>query len=301
MGHLAGECTQMGRFALRHQIYDPPPSENNQFARNNYTEGDQQVNSYAVSTDKSREGVETDKYHQAYRELRQRDPIASMDETVTEYPSQDYRQLDQLIEERRYSRQQTPKRELDKKKYQPRRLAGPNEIELGLPRTAWTPRRDPEFSEIYPIPEEEEEGRSSGRQRKSIKQENTWKQGGSSRNERTPSPPPIYNQGPEEVLELLEEEEEEMDPVVLVEMKDQTGDGGEDSEEENDSSVASARMRGQRGRPGPVGPRGMMDQWDQEGILDPWGPEDHQEYREFLDLGDHLGISNKTQTQLYHL
>ena len=107
MGHLAGECTQMGRFALRHQIYDPLPSENNQFSRNNYKEGDQRVNSYAVSTDKSREGVEMDRYHQAYRELRQRDPIASMDETVTEYPSQDYRQLDQLIEERRYSRQQS--------------------------------------------------------------------------------------------------------------------------------------------------------------------------------------------------
>ena len=133
MGHLAGECTQMGRFALRHQIYDPPPSENNQFSRNNCKEGDQQVNSYAVSTDKSREGGEMDRYHQAYRELQQRDPIASIDETTTEYPSQDYRQLNKLIEERRYSKQQTPRRELDKRKYQPRRLAELNEIELGLP------------------------------------------------------------------------------------------------------------------------------------------------------------------------
>ena len=111
MGHLAGECTQMGRFALRHQIYDPSPSESSQFSRNNYKERDQQVNSYTASTDASREGEEVDRYHQAYRELHQRDPIASMDETVTEYPSQEYRQLNQLIEERRYIKQQTPRRE----------------------------------------------------------------------------------------------------------------------------------------------------------------------------------------------
>ena len=42
------------------------------------------------------------KYQEAYEQLRQRDPIASMDETATEYPSQDYRQLNQLLEERRH-------------------------------------------------------------------------------------------------------------------------------------------------------------------------------------------------------
>ena len=33
MGHLAGECSQMGRFALRHQIYDPPPKEARPFCQ----------------------------------------------------------------------------------------------------------------------------------------------------------------------------------------------------------------------------------------------------------------------------
>ena len=79
------------------------------------------------------------RYQEAYEELRQRDPIASMDETTTEYPSQDYRQLSQIPEERRYLKEQTPKREIDKNNYQPRRLAGSNKIELGLPRTSWTP------------------------------------------------------------------------------------------------------------------------------------------------------------------
>ena len=41
------------------------------------------------------------KYQEAYEDLRQKDPIASMDERVTEYPSKDYHQLDKLIEERR--------------------------------------------------------------------------------------------------------------------------------------------------------------------------------------------------------
>ena len=52
------------------------------------------------------------KYQEAYEELCRRDPIASMDETATEYPSQDYRQLNQLLETRRHLREQTPKREL---------------------------------------------------------------------------------------------------------------------------------------------------------------------------------------------
>ena len=53
------------------------------------------------------------KYQEVYEELRWRDPIACMDETATEYPSQDYRQLNQLVEERRHLREQTPRRELD--------------------------------------------------------------------------------------------------------------------------------------------------------------------------------------------
>ena len=162
MGHLAGECTQMGRFALRHQIYDPPPNETRHFSKTNCKEQDHRNNDYLQFTKVSKEGDELNKYQKAYKELRQKDPIASMDESATEYPSQDYRQLNQMLEGRRHFGQQTPRRELDKKKYQPRTLAGPTEIELGLPRSAWTSYRDSHLPEIYPIPEEEGEGRSSG-------------------------------------------------------------------------------------------------------------------------------------------
>ena len=39
MGHLAGECAQMGRFALRHQIYDPPSKETRPFCQHCKEEG----------------------------------------------------------------------------------------------------------------------------------------------------------------------------------------------------------------------------------------------------------------------
>ena len=61
------------------------------------------------------------------------------------------------MEERKCLREWTPKRDLDKKKYQPRRLIEQGKIDLGLPSTAWTPHRDPASYEIYPIPEDEEE------------------------------------------------------------------------------------------------------------------------------------------------
>ena len=78
------------------------------------------------------------KYQEAYEDLKRRDPIASIDKTATEYPSQDYRQIDQMLEERRNLRDQTPRRELDKGGYQPRRLIRPEKIELNLPRNSWT-------------------------------------------------------------------------------------------------------------------------------------------------------------------
>ena len=80
-----------------------------------------------------------------------------MNETTTEYPSNDYRQIDDMIEERKRLREWTPKRDLGKEKYQPRRLIEKGKIDLNLPRTAWTPHRDPISHEIYPIPEDEEE------------------------------------------------------------------------------------------------------------------------------------------------
>ena len=156
MGHLADECTQMGRFALRHQIYDPSPRETRPYCYRCKEEGHITENCAQASGVPEREN-EKDRYQEAYKELCQRDPIASMDETTTEYPSQDYRQLDQLLEERRHLRERTPRRDLDKKKYQPRRLIEQGKIDLGLPRTAWTPHRDSASHEIYPIPEDEEE------------------------------------------------------------------------------------------------------------------------------------------------
>ena len=78
-----------------------------------------------------------------------------------------------MIEDRRNLREQTPKRELDKIKYQPRRLVKPDKIELGVPRDFWTPHKDSVPHEIYPIPEDEGERKSSHQQSSSGNQENT--------------------------------------------------------------------------------------------------------------------------------
>ena len=45
--------------------------------------------------------------------------------------------------------------------YQPRRLIKPDKIELGMPRDLWTPHKDSVPHEIYPIPEDEGERKSS--------------------------------------------------------------------------------------------------------------------------------------------
>ena len=86
-----------------------------------------------------------------------------MDETMTEYTSQDYHQIDQMLEERRTFKEQTAKRDLNKEGYQPKRLVAHNKIELSLPRTSWTPHTDTRIHEIYPIPEDEG-GRRTGQQ-----------------------------------------------------------------------------------------------------------------------------------------
>ena len=89
MGHLAGESTQMGRFALRHQIYDPPLKEMTPFCHNCKKEGHLMKDCILTMQLTGREGM-INKYQEAYEELHRRDPIASMDNTTTEYPSQDY-------------------------------------------------------------------------------------------------------------------------------------------------------------------------------------------------------------------
>ena len=160
MGHLAYECTQMGRFGLRHQIYEPPLQEVKPYCHHCREEGHPTEMCTQVKKGTER-GSEKDRYREAYKELLQKDPIASMDETVTEYPSHDYRQIDNMIEERKRVREGTPRRDLSKEKYQPRRLVEQGKIDLNLPKTAWTPHRDPAPHEIYPIPEDEEERGSS--------------------------------------------------------------------------------------------------------------------------------------------
>ena len=213
------------------------------------------------------------KYQEAYEELRRRDPIASMDETATEYPSQDYRQLNQLLEERRHLREQTPRRELDKKNYQPRRLVGPDKIELGLPKTAWTPHRDSALHKIYPIPEDEGEGRSSGQRSALRSQENTYNRKRTSGPERESNPPLTESQGTGGGAGAPGGGGGGGDGP-----SDRSGDEGPnpgegvDSKEESDSSITSARLRGQRGRPGPVGLQGMMRPVGPKGDPGPMGP-----------------------------
>ena len=127
-----------------------------------------------------------------------------------------------MLEERRHLREQTPRRKLDKKNYQPRRLVGPDKIELGLPKTAWTPHRHSALHKIYPIPEDEGEGRSSGQQSAPRSQENRHNWERTSGPERQSNPPTLKVKVQEEVQELQEEEEEEIDPVIPVGTKDQT-------------------------------------------------------------------------------
>ena len=118
-------------------------------------------------------GTVLNKYQEAYEDLRRRDPIAFMDETMTEYTSQDYHQIDQMLEERRTFKEQTPKRDSNKEEYLPRRLVSHNKIDLGLPRTSSTPHKDTGTHEIYPIPEDEGKGRTGQQQSYAGNKENT--------------------------------------------------------------------------------------------------------------------------------
>ena len=91
--------------------------------------------------------------------------------------------------------EQTPRRELDKKNYQPRRLVGPDRIELGLPKSAWTPHRDSAPHEIYPITEDEGETGSSSQQNTSGDQGNTHNRERTSRPEGELKPLPTRSHG----------------------------------------------------------------------------------------------------------
>ena len=270
IGHLAGECTQMGRFALRHHIYDSPSNETRTFCQHCKEEGhlmEKCVRAIKVSEKEN----EKDKYREANKELHQRDPIASMDETTTEYPSQDYRQLDQLLEERRHLREQTPRRELYKKIYQPRRLIELARIELGLPRTAWTPHRDSASHEIYPIPEDEGERGSNNQEKVPGNQGNTQDRERTSRSEREPNPPHTGGHGTGGSAGAPGGGGGD-EPSNSSGDEGQNQHEGEDSEEENESSITSARLRGQRGRPGLMGPQGRMGPVGPKGDPGPMGP-----------------------------
>ena len=163
-----------------------------------------------------------------------------------------------MLAERRTLREQTPKRDLNKEEYQPRRLVPQNKIELGLPKTSWTPHKDTALHEIYPIPKDGGERRSSQQQPSTSNKENAHRKERVSETNRNLNPPsgrdnctggsagaPGGGGGGGGGGD---------DP------SDPSGDEGPnreeeaDSEEENGSSITSARLRGQRGQPGPTGP-----------------------------------------------
>ena len=82
LGHIVGEGSQMGRFALRHQIYENPNRETKPFCQKCREEGHWKENcKKAKLLPEKRELL--NKYQETYEDLRQRDPITSMDETVT--------------------------------------------------------------------------------------------------------------------------------------------------------------------------------------------------------------------------
>ena len=264
MGHIAGECTQMGRFALRHQIYDPPLPGMRPFCQQCKEEGHWTKDCTRYTMIPEETGM--NKYQEAYKDLCRNDPIASMDETITEYPSQEYIQIDQMIEDRRNLREQTPRRGLDKINYQPRRLVKSDKIELGVPRDFWTPHKDSVPHEIYPIPEDKGERKTSNQQSSSGSHENMhWKERHHG-SDKGSNPPSNRNQGTGGSAGAPGGGGGGDEP------SDPSGDEGPnqgediDSEEENEDSFTSARLRGQRGRPGPIGPRGQMSKCQTPGL-----------------------------------
>ena len=150
-GHLQEDCALIREPC---QIYDQPSGKEKPFCQQCKKEGHwtKDCKKMMVPSEKR---AKMNKYQEAYEDLRHRDPIASMDETTTEYPSRDYHQIDQMLEERRTTREQTPKRELNQREYQPQNIIPPNKIELNLQKSSWTPHRDTAFHDIYPIPEDE--------------------------------------------------------------------------------------------------------------------------------------------------
>ena len=159
------------------------------------------------------------KYYEAYEDLRRKDPIASMDETTTEYPSKDYRQIDQMLEERKNLRDQTPRRELDNREYQPRRLMQQDRIELDLPKSSKTPHRDTALHGIYPIPEDEGEKKSSQNNLPLVVVKTHPGRRGLQRSIKIQIHSQAEARAQGGVLELPEGEEE-TGPVILVTMKD---------------------------------------------------------------------------------
>ena len=69
MGHIAGECSQIGRFALRHQIYDQPPREENPFCQQCQKEGHWTKNCKKAIVSSERREV-LSKYQEVYEDLR---------------------------------------------------------------------------------------------------------------------------------------------------------------------------------------------------------------------------------------
>ena len=73
MGHLAYECTQMGRFSLLHQIYEPPLREIKPYCH--HCKEESHPTEMCTQVKKGSEGENgKDRYWEAYKELLQKDP-----------------------------------------------------------------------------------------------------------------------------------------------------------------------------------------------------------------------------------
>ena len=121
-----------------------------------------------------------------------------------------------------------------------------NKIDLGLPRTSWTLHKDTGTHEIYPIPEDEGEGRTGQQQSYSGNKGNTHRKERITETNKGANPPSGGGSGKGGSAGAPGGEGGGDDYP-----SDPSGDEGPnrgeevDTGDENDSSVTSSRLRGQ--------------------------------------------------------
>ena len=69
LGYLPGECSQMGRFALRHQIYDHSPKETIPFCHQCKEDGHWTTDCRKTKIPQEKREMQN-KYQEAYEDLR---------------------------------------------------------------------------------------------------------------------------------------------------------------------------------------------------------------------------------------